>query len=334
MGLLGFLARGRRRARRWIALLLVPLVWLLSWRAFCIAARAEDGLGEAFDRIRDGFYDFSPAIELSDLKVTVNELSTIFTYLVKDDPYLFYVDGRLSYSYSSEGYVIKLKPNYRMTKAEVEIAWRELNVWIKQMASEVCGDDAEVALRLHDLILHRFSYDESLESDNIYKLYKSGVGTCQAYAMLYLALLREVGIPSHFVASDSIEHIWNLLEIDGEWYHADLTWDDGEEIGRRHFLCSDQAAMERGHKDWYSPVDVLCDSEKYRDFDFDSMLWRQPKGGDPDHSGEVELSDLLLLRAQFENDLKICGRCADVDRSGQVDNCDVDLLRRKILLGN
>lgn len=332
--MLEFFARGRWRARHGIALLLVPLVWLLSLRVFCAVARAEGDLGDPFNRIREGLYGFSPSIELSDLKVSVNELTRVVTYLIKDDPYLFYVDDRLSYSYSQEGYVLRLKPDYTMTKSEVEIACRELEVWIQEMADGVCGDDTEVALRLHDMILHSVAYDEGLENDNIYKLYKSGTGTCQAYTMLYLALLREVGIDSHFIASDSIAHIWNLVKIDGEWYHADLTWDDGDVIGRRHFLCSDQTAIERGHRDWYSSVDVVCDSERFRDADFDVMLWREPKGGDLDHSGDVEFSDLLLLRAHLDFGREVCGKCADADGNVQVDWDDAALLRRKFLLGD
>lgn len=324
----------RNFVQRCMAFLLVPLIWLGSLRGFCMVAKANEDLDASFERVRAGFYSFSSSIDLTDLYVTAEELSRLFTYLIKDDPYLFYVDGRLSYSYSADGYVIKLKPNYIITKTEAEHIWRELDAWIKEMSNEVCGDDAEKALRLHDLVLHRFSYDESLESDNIYKLFLTGTGTCQAYTMLYLALLRESEIPAHFVASDSIEHIWNLVEIDGKWYHVDLTWDDGNEISRRHFLCSDQMALERGHKDWYSPVNVICDSEQYRDADFDAMLWRQPQIGDLDHSGDVGMTDLLLLRACFEDEQRVCYRCADADRSEQVNQADVEALRRKILLGD
>ena len=36
--------------------------------------------------------------------------------------------------------------------------------------------------------------------------------------------LNTIGIQNYKVTSEN--HIWNLVNIDGVWYHLDMTWDD------------------------------------------------------------------------------------------------------------
>ena len=329
--------RTREMLLRAVCLFLTPLVWWLFFSSFALSVSAEDE-EQAAEVIREGFYSFSDSIDVSQFDLTTDRLSELFTYIIKDDPYLFYVDGRLAFSYCKEGYVQALKPCYTMLPAEVEAAWFYLRQQLRKIAETAVGTDAEKALLLHDHICLRFSYDDSLKSDDMYDLFTTGRGTCQAYAMVYLALLREVGITAHFVASDSIAHIWNLVRLDGEWYHVDLTWDDGgEEISYRHFLLSDTAARERGHKDWYSPVSTSCNSEKYRDCDFNTLLCRNREKGDADHNGSITVEDLAILRAlslETYDSLPYCRRCADMDGDGQIKEEDAGILRRKILQEN
>ena len=41
--------------------------------------------------------------------------------------------------------------------------------------------------------------------------------------------LEKLGVNNYRVASD--KHTWNAIEIDGVWYHLDLTWDDPVTVG-------------------------------------------------------------------------------------------------------
>ena len=36
--------------------------------------------------------------------------------------------------------------------------------------------------------------------------------------------LDRLHIPNYKISSEN--HIWNLVKLDNEWYHLDLTWDD------------------------------------------------------------------------------------------------------------
>jgi hypothetical protein len=286
-----------------------------------------------------GFYNFESSIDISSYRLPPEELAGLFARVIKDDPYLFFVNPRLSYTYVSGGCVLTLKPDYIMSPEEtveaIGFCLSEI-VRISDMASGLKGD-LEKALFLHDYVCQAFSYDVSLESNNMYSFLLMGSGTCQGYAHTYSALLRQVGIETSFVASDTISHIWNLVKLDGEWYHVDLTWDDSHEgVVRRHFLCSDAAALERGHKDWYSVNMTVCESEKYREFDFDLISHGEIGSGDVDHSGRIDILDAVSLRLALTEDSsvdrEICQDCADINGDGMVTDGDLALLRDKLLL--
>ncbi len=336
----------RTKWRRCLALLLVLFILLFCRRRFLISAFALDpleSLNEALvETIRDGFYAFSDEIDISRFEIKPEELTAVFSAVIKNDPYLFFVESRLSYSYQPGGHVLRLKPLYKMPKEEAEKAWQNCREQVREIALLAEGDATRKALFLHDYICLHFDYDDSLQNDNIYDFLKTGKGTCQGYTLLYMALLQEVGIQSVFAASDSISHIWNLICLDGQWYHADLTWDDsgtkeGGAVSRRHFLLSDKMAGERGHKDWYAPLPVICNSELYADCDFDALLHGEILPGDVDHDRRVTLADLLYLRqicsATGEAEAYfLCIRCADLNQDGCLNEADIVALRRKLLI--
>lgn len=320
--------------KRMVAALL-SLCLLLQSVIFAAAADVEgESVGEVISR---GFYEFCESIDISTYEIYPEELTHIVSSVIKDDPYLFFVNGHLSYSYKSGGHVLSLKPTYNMTEEEVFSAWETCRSRVREIAEMAMEyeSQAERALFAHDYICEHFEYDESLESDDLFDFFETGAGTCQGYAAVYMAVLRECGIACRYVASDTIAHIWNYVEIDGEWYHVDLTWDDSATgaTSRRHFLLSDRVAEERGHRDWYSSSVVVCDSEKYADVKFDGWLQDKHLAGDGDHGGSVDLADLLYLRKQLSmgNISHLCASCADINADGTLDALDAERLRKKLL---
>lgn len=67
------------------------------------------------------------------------------------------------------------------------------------------------------------------KDDEVYSAYGAlvnGDAVCQGYALAFKLLLDEMGINTVITSSDPMNHAWNLVELDGEWYHVDVTWDD------------------------------------------------------------------------------------------------------------
>ena len=322
-----------RCLKRCLAIVLALFLMFGEGVIFSVSAEEEAGVEQV---ISWEFYSFSSSVDVSEFMITPEELSRVFSLIIKNDPYLFFVDNTLSYSFDSRGYVLSVKPNYSMEGKEVFAAWDFCREVVRSMARGALKyeTDEAKALYLHDYICSNYSYDTTLANDDLYSFFLTGQGSCQSYAYAYMAALRECGIESRFVASDSISHMWNYVNIDGEWYHVDLTWDDaGSEVSRRHFLCSDKTARARGHKDWYSTEETVCASEKYSVCNLDALLHSDFESGDVDHSGCVDLGDALSVRGYLSDDTfsGFCLFCADADGNGIVDGADVEFLRKKLL---
>lgn len=110
-----------------------------------------------------------------------------------------------------------------------------------------------------------------------YRMLINGTGVCQGYTMAYRLLLNRAGVTSSWVQSDSLRHVWSLVQLDGAWYHIDVTWDDSTwfaKSGRKYFCISEEKmkSAELRHlekDDWVYGTDVQADSKKY-----DNYYWR------------------------------------------------------------
>ena len=298
---------------------------------FCISVGAR-GLDreKAIEKMSRGLYNFDAEIDMSGCGVTPQNVGEIFIFVIKNDPYLFFVGTKLSYIYKGDGRMTVF-PKYTMSAEDAANSIKYCKSEVQGMASTVDPrmSDAEKALFVHDMICSEFSYDLTYTLSDMPGFLSGRMGTCQGYTWTYMAVMRELGIECCYVASDTINHIWNMVKIDGEWYHCDLTWDDGGEMrDRRHFLCSDNKARELGHRDWYSAYGEICLSEKYDAAEL-SALTHELYSGDADHSGEVELYDLLSVIGV--GGAPLCQMCADVNADLACDERDADALRDKLL---
>lgn len=86
---------------------------------------------------------------------------------------------------------------------------------------------------IHDYIIDNTEYDKlkykntedtTYRSNTAYGVLIEGYGTCNGYADAMAIFLDKMNIINYKISND--EHIWNLVYLDGQWYHLDLTWDD------------------------------------------------------------------------------------------------------------
>jgi len=152
---------------------------------------------------------------------------------------------------------------------------------IKELAREVAQkvvtpgmSEYEIAKALHDWLVLNCCYDMRLYSGGMpydsYTAYgplKYGTSVCAGYAKAYQALLEVSGLECEYVTGMTTQgyHGWNVVRIDGEWYHVDTTWDDPIPdcegyIRYKYFLKSDNY-MLKDHGPWSTKK--ACTSTKY-----------------------------------------------------------------------
>ncbi len=108
--------------------------------------------------------------------------------------------------------------------------------------------DYEKALALHDWLVQNAEYDYTYTNYGADGVLLKGTGVCQSYTDAYKALLDYIGIENDKELGDN--HTWNMIRLDGDWYHIDVTWDDdGNKSGYWYFGLSNEAIERiRSHK--------------------------------------------------------------------------------------
>lgn len=143
----------------------------------------------------------------------------------------------------------------------------------------------EKALYYHELLASYYGYegDEEGLCYTAYGLLTNGSSVCEGFAWTYNVLMNELGVESYVVTSKNNNHSWNLLKIDGEYYHVDVTWDNtkaGDYLGRiwhESLLRSSPDMVSSGHThdadDWLTTLDANAYELAARSFRFSDGFW-------------------------------------------------------------
>ena len=128
-------------------------------------------------------------------------------------------------------------------------------------ANTLCQTDMEKVFYVHEWLVQNIAYDrEHLKDDvqddhNLRGTLLEGTAVCDGYAKTYALTLRKLGITGVLVTSKAINHAWNMVKLDGNWYQVDCTWDDpvdgSDQLGycmHKHLLCTTEE-MNTNHND-------------------------------------------------------------------------------------
>ena len=128
-------------------------------------------------------------------------------------------------------------------------------------ANTLCQTDMEKVFYVHEWLVQNIAYDREHLSDDVQDDHNlrgallEGTAVCDGYAKTYALTLRKLGITGVLVTSKDIGHAWNMVELDGNWYQVDCTWDDpvdgSDQLGycmHKHLLCTTEE-MNTNHND-------------------------------------------------------------------------------------
>ncbi len=131
----------------------------------------------------------------------------------------------------------------------------------------------ETELYLHDYIINSCVYTQSENSSNAYGCLVENKAVCSGYSRAAMILLKKCGIESILVGGTGISqtqgevsHMWNVVWIEEQPYHLDVTWDDtGEDSSESHLyfnMTDDKISLD--HKDYV--LDFTCNAEDFNYF--------------------------------------------------------------------
>lgn len=248
-----------------------------------IALLADNGQENAWrEGIYQGLLSRSPQITVTNtaaavtqenLNAFVQTIKEIYETVINDHPELFYVTGSAAldgYGSTQTGLAVTIAPEYFPCDDAMVAAFQQKLMEAAAYAGSF-PTEWEKALAAHDYLMTACSYNWEIATGTgtpgrqVYSAYGAlvdGDAVCQGYALAYKLILNQMGIGCITVSSSGMKHMWNLVQLDGVWYHVDVTWDDptpNVEGGGRHacFLRSDAGIAEQGHSGWDSQG-IVC----------------------------------------------------------------------------
>jgi len=191
---------------------------------------------QLYDAMLNGLLAGKESTDLLPYSYSGEDFALAVSYLRADHPELFYVDYAafrlqsgersacvaLAYAYDAE------------TTAKMQ---NELIGAIRTLCADIEADPAnefDVEHRLHDRFVHFCSYvrDEErlFEHGTVYGALVLGTADSYGYAGAMKLLLAEFGIYSFpvFGHAGMSDHVWNMVYVDGKFYHLDALWNDAD----------------------------------------------------------------------------------------------------------
>ena len=202
------------------------------------------------------------------------ELYNVFFQMRLDHPEIFWVTGfRYKYYQNSPNFIFI--PEYLFKKEKIIEHQKAMNARVEKLVRPAMKfSEWEKEKYVHDFICENIHYDKLKKpySHEIIGPLGHGVGVCEGIAKSVKVLCDALGIWCIIVISEAnpekkikYRHAWNVIRIDGKYYHLDVTFDNT--------LSRDDAVR-------YDYVN-LADKQIFRDHE--SVIWKVPECTDSDH---------------------------------------------------
>ncbi len=189
-----------------------------------------------------------------------------------------HISGRKAGGYDMEAGRFLIDMSYRFTPEEMSNMNRASEAAANEIMKGVTAGMTEYdkLKYFHDYLIRNCESDISDPYANtIYGALVRGVALCEGYAKSFSYLCNKAGIENMIITGETSEHhMWNMVKVEGNWYHIDVTWDNPEgELSRlypdmvlyQYFMVTD-SVIENDHKITsigYEPPQAFSTKENY-----------------------------------------------------------------------
>ena len=227
----------------------------------------------AYHAMKTGFTALSPSFSVP--KLENRDLAELFFQLRLDCPEIFYVTS-FSYRFYPGADHVEMVPEYLFEKSKIKEHQKALSSRIAKLVRPAQNlSPLEKEQYIHDFICQDVRYDKLKKSysHEIIGPLGQGVGVCEGIAKTVKILCDALGIWCIIAISEAnpekgikYRHAWNILKLDGEYFHLDATFDNSlghDGIIRYDYFNLDDARLFRDHEPVIYPIPACSCNDRF-----------------------------------------------------------------------
>lgn len=222
--------------------------------------------------IKNGLESLTESFDVP--RIDGTELSDIFYKLRLDCPEIFYA-STFHYSFYPDSTLVKMKPVYLFEKNKIKDHQMAMAARVEKLA-RIAKDknDWEKEQYIHDFICENVTYDKLKKqySHEIIGPLGQGVGVCEGIAKSVKILCDKLAMPCIVAVSENnpqkqikYRHAWNVVRINGTWYHLDATFDNslGKKEVRYDYFNLDDKSIFKDHEPVIYKIPTCSDGDHF-----------------------------------------------------------------------
>lgn len=186
-----------------------------------------------YRRLYNCICNYESTFDLPFIGISYQHIYRILMCINYDNPLLFQTPLSIGKWSGSKDDVRSISLSYDFTQEETEYYANKVKQRAEEILEEADGAETlyEYLLTIHNSILKEATYDYSFSEPGTYEAFGvliDGTGVCESYSRAFQYMCQCIGVDNILVVglSDSEPHMWNMIRLDEDWYHSDLTWDD------------------------------------------------------------------------------------------------------------
>lgn len=254
----------KRRIILLIALILLALYPVFSSGVDTYCYDCLSGIEQlAYDAIRDCLTHLIPSWNCG--SIPQETIQKAYDCFLMDHPEVFWTDG-YTYVTSYVNNAIsgrRVEFTYNMSRTAIAEANNSIYQGLLDIVVQAGSTSPtyDTVKAVYDYMIENCTYDELNLDQSMYSVMVGRSGVCASFAKAFEFIMQCLEIPctvvfgrltqSSGMLSTTIGHEWNLVQLDGKWYHVDVTSglsvSSGQDAPDYRFLCTTTEEICRTH---------------------------------------------------------------------------------------
>lgn len=183
--------------------------------------------------------------------LSASGIQNVMTTVFNDHPELFWLDTSYAYGYTAKGTVVSVTLKFNETAENLQTSRKRFLDTASTIinGAAVLESTLEKEKYVYKALQNGCVYDENAAlNQSAYSALVLGSSVCAGYSRAFQYIMLQLDIPCYFCSgyANGGYHAWNMIQIDGQYYNVDLSWDDSlgdmtNTISYTYFNLSDKA---------------------------------------------------------------------------------------------